>query len=1162
MQVHGLTCRKKKSISMKKHLIIVISTLNLLLPHCVFAADHDKDKCNYNKSWIFIDNSNDNPPLISGQTWQVPVEYYLDPSEHFGTTVLYLWGTGPRVDNPDGKDTTRRSRHISYPDMSRQVKLTKPGRGRHLFTFTVPEGLKHVKRNNPVLLVAGFRHTDGKNWPWYVFGKGSFTSSKGYFDIETKVPGNLFTYEEPVQLIIKLKNVKSPGEQKTLFYKVYETTGALVVEGSKSFTVEKEGQEVKIELDVEKRGVFLIELDVPGWEKRHTTFARIPNLKNVTQGMPTRFGMTTHSKTPVEEVWAIAQRLGFTYCRRFTRWYMLQPGPKFYNLEQLQKELETAGKYGIKVWICIIEPPSFAFPEKAKMVHYKAFDCDWNVWREFVETVTTQLKGKLYGWEWLNEIKPGDCENPVATYVKMCKIGTETAKAIDPNIVTILAGGLYPRSFRIQVLTAGVGQYIDALPVHYQNGDGIIEARQDLDAAGYKNVTVWDNESAKNLNAWAVPPLEELTNTEQCKWILNRWTDELAAGCEKIIYFGGEPGPVGAFGYLLDDSSPRPVAATLAVFTSKMVRAKPLGTFLLGKGGLFHLFERDDKPILVASTYEQKGENVKLDVGAEEVLITDYQGNENQLSTPNGQAELQLNPLPCFIENMDIDILKTYVVPQILTSSIGTGISSNITASKGITPHINMLKGVKNKLLVQLRNLYSSELSGNINVILPTGWPELKPVQFKLEAEKEQINEIELPIPKDLSDKDYTARVIFNFDWEKLPQIYKPVVLSVISPQSLGNLMPNGDFEIPNTTSTGPEGWRVNDRTKKWISSEGMEEGLGKHVLKFENTSGWEYVGRTIPLRGGQTYLYTAWVRNENMGTGSNMTMYFADGSKKQLFDVQVFSCGSNNPHWQMFTCRKQMPISTERVSFTPVANGKGWAMWDNIRVTLFEGTDYAAEAHRIKVPPEIDGNLDEWVKKCPIPLIGNNQVTHKAEDYTWSPDNLSGVGYLMWDETNLYAAFRVQDDLNYTTGSDRLDAEEFIQGDSLILGIDPTHRGPDADTKSFAYYISSATPGSGSGTHTIIRPSLYSGGRQSGHLFKDSSIYDIAVKTEHGICTYELQIPLREIGIYGNLGTKMGLSIQINDNDGNGRVAQVNWGDGLYPKWSPNIFGVVTFVQ
>lgn len=1135
--------------------------LSLLFSCYVFAAVGTTDTCNYNKSWIYIDTSYTDEQLISGRIWQVPVEYYLDPSEYFGTTFLYLWGTGPWVDTPDGKYTTRRG-HIGYPDMSRQIVLTNPGRGRNIFTFTVPEGLELVKKNNPVLLLSGFRDADKNDWPWHVRNESSFISSQGYYDIETEVPGNLFTYDEPVQLVIMLKNVRNPGERKTLSYKIYDTAGNLVAQGQKEFTADKNGQKITIDLDINERGVFLIELDVPGWEKRHTTFARIPNLEAITDGQPTRFGMTIQDYICSDEIWAIAERLGLTTCRRFTRWYNLQPGPDLYKLDELKNQLEAANLYGIKVWLCVTNPPPFAFTEKAETISYQAFDCSLDLWQDFVTTVTSQLKGKFYGWEWLNEITPGDCENPVDNYMKICRIGTETARTIDPNIVTILAGGLFPRSFRKQLLAAGVGNYIDVLPVHYQNGDGIIEARQDLNTAGYNNVAVWDNESAKGLNAWAVPPLEELMNTEQCKWILDQWTDELAAGCEKIIYFGGEPTATGSFGYLLDDLSPRPVAATLAVFTSKMVRAQSLGVFMLGRAGLFHLFERDNEPILVASTYEQNGETVKLNVGTEFILITDYQGNESIIPTPGGQAELQLNQLPCFIEKADPDVLKAYVVPQVQTSSVSAGTSSNVATARRITPHLSILKGEESKLSVQLGNLYNRELTGNILVTVPASWPEVAPVSFRLEAKQKEIYDVEIAIPTDIPDKDYTIDLKFHFDREKLPQIDKSVVLSVISPEALGNLIANGDFETSDATGRSPEGWSVNNRTKKWADAEGLQEGLGEHVMKFENTSGWEYINRTIDLRSGQTYLYTAWVCNENMGTGSNMTQYLSDGSQKRLYDVQVFSCGTNNPHWQMFTCRKQMPVDTERVSFTPVANGKGWAMWDNIRVTVFEGTDYAAEAHRAEEAPTIDGNLNDWVKNCPIPLIGSNQITNQAENYIWSPDNLSAIGYLMWDQENLFVAFRVRDDVHYTTGSGQLVAEEFIEGDSLILGIDPTHRGPDADTNAFAYYISSETPGGGSGMHTILRPPQYSGGRQTGHLFRDSSVYEMAVTYSEDFCIYELRIPLTEIGVQGDIGTKIGLSIQLNDNDGDGLEAQINWGDGLFPKWSPLNFGVVTFIQ
>ena len=333
----------------------LLYTLAFISTSYSFAANTPE----YNKSWIYIDASNNGSQLVSGQTWQIPVEYYLDPTEHAGITILYIWGTGPWIDTPDGKYAIQRG-HIGYPDMGRQIKLTQAGRGRHVFTLTVPQGLELVKKNNPVFLLAGFRFSNGQDWQWRIRAETSFVSDRGFFEIDTNVPGNLFTYNEPIQIIIKLKNVEPPG-QKTLRYNIYDTKGNIVTQGQKEFTVEEKDQEITIDFNTTKRGVFLIEVDIPGWEKRHTTFARIPDLKSITNGQATPFGMTNSYGTSKEEVWAIAQRLGFSICRRSTRWYTLQPGPDFFNLNELEQELDTASKYGIKVWLCIVSPPAFAF---------------------------------------------------------------------------------------------------------------------------------------------------------------------------------------------------------------------------------------------------------------------------------------------------------------------------------------------------------------------------------------------------------------------------------------------------------------------------------------------------------------------------------------------------------------------------------------------------------------------------------------------------------------------------------------------------------------------------------------------------------------------------------------------------------------------------------
>jgi len=1105
------------------------------------------------KSWIYIDHSCTARTFVEGEAWEVPVEYYLDPAEDQGGTRLNLWGGGPWIDNPDGKYTTDRH-HESYPGLFQTVEA-EPGRHTHVFRLTVPPALPQ----NAVLLIARFQDASGESWPWeFRRGRMWFVRRGGYFELETDKPGNLFTYDEPVRLVARLKNVSSPGQQKALTYTVWDVSGAAVAQGQVPFTVRQDGQEVPIELNLDRRGTFLIEAAVPGWEKRDTTFCRIPDVMAITGGAPTRFGMTSvvapDPPERTDELCRIARRLGLTSCRTMHSWYDMEPGPGVYKLDAWERALDIGRRHGIDTWICIYNPPAWALVDTESLRSYKAVRVDWDAWRDFVRTVTARLKGRLYGWEWLNEITPGGTEDPVTDYVKLCRIGTEAAREVDPDIVTILAGGLWPRSYRIEMLKAGVGRYVDVLPIHYSNGGGVIEAREDLASVGCEHVAVWDDETARGLNAWNVPPLEELRNTAQADWVLTQWPDELAAGCEKIIYFGGNGAPAGNWTYLLGDLRPRPVAATLAVFVSKLFATQPVGVFSLGKGGLFHLFERDGSAVLVCSTYEQEGETVSLQVGTDRLVATDYQGNEAELGAAGGVASLRLVPMRHFLEGADLDVLKAYVVPQVQTHR-GAMKRTRLVE----VPRVTMLVGQEGELFVLLRNLYERELSGAVRLSLPRGWPDPDEVRFSLAPGEELSLPIPVVVPGDARPEDHAAEAVFTFSRDKLPEISKPFVIAAITPGMVGNLVRNGGFEGADDSGTGPEGWRVNGTTSQWADAEGLGLGLGKRVLKFAQSEDYVSSGQTLQLRGGQTYLYTAWVWNRNMHAGSNVYLNMTDGTRQSLYDVHVFTAGESTPHWQMFTSRIRTPENLKDAGFSPLGIGQGWALFDNVRVTPFEGTDFAAECYRAPSPPAIDGKLDDWITECPLPLVGRNQLTVLEPSYAWTPENLNGVGYLMWDEENLYVAVQVLDDTHHTAGT----GDRVTQGDGLILAFDPTNRSPEAAQKAFAYYVSSAVPGGGSGVHTIYRPEAYSGGLRTGHLFRDSSVYEMAISRDDGGCTYEIRMPWAELGgVQPAFAGKFAFSVQLNDNDGRGPAAHMNWGGGIAPAWRPADFGVVTLLN
>ena len=106
---------------------------------------------------------------------------------------------------------------------------------------------------------------------------------------------------------------------------------------------------------------------------------------------------------------------------------------------------------------------------------------------------------------------------------------------------------------------------------------------------------------------------------------------------------------------------------------------------------------------------------------------------------------------------------------------------------------------------------------------------------------------------------------------------------------------------------------------------------------------------------------------------------------------------------------QNRAPGNLQSISFTPVVKGPGWAMYDNMRVSLYEGTNYAAESYKTRNEIKVDGKLDDWNKSCPIPLLCENQLNLRDKSYKWTPDNMSGVAYLQWDDKYLLLRGRGQ---------------------------------------------------------------------------------------------------------------------------------------------------------
>jgi hypothetical protein len=1103
-------------------LCVLSSSLATGLVTNVAAAEPTPDQLR--NSWIHIGEVAGGKALVPGAQVEVPIDYHLAPG---APTTLALMGLGPWIDCPDGKYTTKRF-HVDYG--LRSATPVAAGDGRYVFKFTVPT---RPEKRAGILWLAAFNDDKGKQWPWHERSGSRILPAPSFFTVASDAPGNFFTYDQPLALSLRTGAKAVVGEKHTATWTVIGRAGESVATGTVPFTVSAAEQQVPLPITTERRGVLGLTVAVDGWDTYETTFARVPARPQVPVDAPADFGChgVVRPGDPESAIRAmrLARSMGFSNCRIFVSWRNLEPARGQWHLEDWDKAFALAEAEGISPSVCIGNPPVWVMRNGGYQPRYQPFDFDRDAWRESITTMATRWKGKVHSYEWLNEIVPGDDAQPVEDYVDFVRIGTETVRRIDPTAVIQLAGGLWPRNFRLALLTAGIGKWIDALPVHYSSGAGVEEAIGDLRSAGVERVAVWDNETGHGLSTWGMPLAQMLGIGAQSDWVMERWPDELQAGAKRLVFFGGWGDAAGNWDYAFDDQTPRPVAATLAVFTAKLAGAKPQGSFTIAGSERFHLFDRGGKALLIAPK-KTAVSAAALRTGGTALVQSDDQGEERAVTFSEGKATLDLAARQTYIEGGDIEILRAYTTAELRTSQVA------------------LLAGRSERIDVQVRNRGSKPLSGALSVAAPSGWADVPAVEFTLAPGEERLATLRLAAPATATGGEVTAMLACRFADARLPLVEQPVQVHVLVPAELGNLLSNGDFEA------GQKPWSVSGGGI--AATADPLPGVGPQVLRFADAKNWTRAAQGIPLAGGRSYLYTAWARNSGMNAGSNIDQLFTDGTSKSLFTPAVFLLG-NAPEWHLVSAVYKAPANLAKATFAPVANGTGTAEYDNLRVTLFEGTIYAAEAVKAAKPPVIDGALDDWAAGCPIPLLGPGQTTVLDKSYAWSPSNLRGVARMSWDEKNLYLAAEVRDDQEKTFTGD-----EATTGDSLVLALHPANRAPGQEAKAFEYVLSNSAPGGGSGRTTLFRPAAHAGGLSSGQLARDSSVYELAISRQGDRTIYELRMPWKELGIDGRFGTKIGCSLQLNDNDGKGRAAFISWGGGLHPTWTPGDFGVLTLVE
>ena len=1072
-----------------------------------------------------------------GDEVTVQVKYHLDAGENWGDgTSIRITPLGPWIDNPDGEVNTERKHVFIHGFWPQDRKNIAPGDGTLEFKWKVSTSTHPYC---DISFMAQFIGGDGNPFPTQTRGGGFIIlPAANPVRVWAKAPGGLYRYGERIDICCEFS-----GKVPTY------VSAELIDDRGDPVSFE---QALRVRGGVvsvpppDRRGVFLCNVRY-GNASASCFVATVPDVEKALGGRRAPFGCTNIYD---DDAARAAAMLGFKYCRLFTGWAGLEPAEGEWRLDGLDRTVDRLNTNGISPIVLLTGAPLWAIPANVNPPGYEPFPFRDDAWRDAATTLAKHFKGRIWGFEWLNEIVPGNkSATPVEDYARFCRIGTEAVKAVDPALQVQLAGGLWPRNFRLDLLRAGVGKSIDVLPVHYGDYNAVMQAREDFASGGGSRV--WDNECARGYSTWGMDHMATLTNSVvQCVRILRNWPGELVAGAEAIIYFGGEPNAAGNWTYLLDAHSPRPVAATIAVMASKLGRAKPVGALHLDPGVVIYLFRYEDGGSLafLMSASDKNECEAEIPVGAaESVTVTDYAGNERTQKASRGILRIKAKPMPVILEGFD-------------AAALAAASSATIAGQGPLTPlpAVHFTRAGAKRLAVSVGNPFGQKTDGTLSASLGGG--DAVSSAFSLEPGESRLVELDLSAPaetafaKGADSAEGRLEIAFATPAAKAVRRFSA---NVISSAAIGNLIRNGGMEA-----------EAGDKAAHWsgglrrVALDGSAPGYEGHAIEMRGNKGYASCSQGISLPvPGIRYLYTAWVWTDGAYCGSNAGVKDAAGKGRDYTIPSCFAAPKKTKGWVLASKVLDAVPGSVKAYVAPVGQthgDDGWARYDNIRVSAYDGTDFAAAAKKAGEAPKIDGDLSEWdFTDDPIPLCCENQVGGEKGGYSWSPANLSGVAAFKWDGDSLYFAAKVKDDSHVTAADDKTP-----EGDAVTIALNPRFGVPGSEDMAQEWYLSDRVPGGGSGRFTLYRPEGRSSGLKSGQLAKDSSVYDIAIRRDGDIACYELRIPWGEVrGATPEIGAKLGLALRLSDADDGGRFGRVNWGMGLDPEWTPSAFGTLTLL-
>lgn len=186
------------------------------------------------------------------------------------------------------------------------------------------------------------------------------------------------------------------------------------------------------------------------------------------------------------------------------------------------------------------------------------------------------------------------------------------------------------------------------------------------------------------------------------------------------------------------------------------------------------------------------------------------------------------------------------------------------------------------------------------------------------------------------------------------------------------------------------------------------------------------------------------------------------------------------------------------------------------------EANESGITAQLVTPPMQIDGNLGEWAE------FPNYESAYLVfSDDSWDgTDDVRAAWRLGWDQNNLYVAVQVEDDIHVQTQS----GSTIFKGDGVSLQVDTQFDADFGPGLSPDDYQINLSPGNFADNPPVAYRFR---GDNSGNMI-DMVGHDIQIAALPSGNGYLLEaaIPWRDIGVSPGPGLRMGMALNVNDND------------------------------